>query len=68
MSKPNWKVGDKACLDRWDSTEPPWNQLGNCTVTAIRKAKCESGIMATVRNAKGSEQELDLSWLEPMQD
>lgn len=63
--KSKWKVGDKVGLDRWDATEPVWNRIGPATIQILRKAKCESGIMATVRNAKGSEQELDVSWLEP---
>lgn len=67
MSREKFKLkpGDKVSLDRWDATEPPWNQLGPCTIMSIKKGqRCESGIMVTVRNAKGSEQELDSSWLE----
>lgn len=62
-----WKVGDQVSLDKWDATEPPWNQIGPATITKIEVGKqhCQSGIMATVRNAKGSEQTLDIAWLEP---
>lgn len=67
LGEREWKPGDRACLDKWDATEPPWNQLGNCTVISTQKhIGYESGIMVTVRNAKGSEQELDSSWLEPL--
>lgn len=60
-----WKAGDRASLDRWDATEPPWNQLGNCTVQKVETGqRCESGVMVTVRNAKGSEQTLDAAWLQ----
>lgn len=61
-----WKVGDKVSMDQWDATEPPWNQIGNATITKIEVGEqhSQSGVMITVRNAKGSEQRLDSSWLE----
>lgn len=66
-AKPFWVVGDRVCLDLWDATEPPWNQIGNATVKSVKTGqRCESGVMVTVRNAKGSEQELDQSWLQPV--
>lgn len=64
---PCFKVGEKVSLDRWDATEPPWNQIGNAKIMKITTGqRCESGIMATVRNAKGSEQELDIAWLQKL--
>lgn len=65
--KPFWVVGDRVCLDLWDATEPPWNQLRNSTVKKVEvNQRCESGVMVTVRNAKGSEQRLDQTWLQPV--
>lgn len=60
-----WKVGEHVLLDKWDATEPPHKQLGICTITKIENGQqhSESGIMITVRNAKGSEQRLDSAWL-----
>lgn len=61
-----WKIGDKVCLDLWDATEPPWNQIGNATIIALEtRQQCQSGTMATIRNTKGSEQTLDIAWLLP---
>lgn len=66
-AKLKWKPGDKVNLDKWDATEPPWNQLHDCTVISTRKEDfCETGTMVLVRNARGSEQELDAAWLQPL--
>lgn len=64
VSEKDWKVGERVCLDKWDATEPPWNRLGLCTIQKIETGqRCESGVMITVRNVRGSEQELDAAWL-----
>lgn len=66
-NSPQFKVGEKVSLDRWDATEPPWNQIGDATITKITTGQySETGIMATVRNAKGSEQEFDIAWLQKL--
>jgi hypothetical protein len=49
MSK-KFCVGDVVDLTRWDRSERPTNRLGQCVITAMRRAQCESGWLCDVQS------------------
>ena len=65
-----YSQGDKVSVEQWDITEPPHKRLGSpAEVMLTEKARCESGIMVTVKGAnKGTLTRLDSNWLLPLGD
>lgn len=64
-----YSQGDKVSVEQWDVSEPPHKRLGSpAEVLMTEKARCESGIMVTVRGANGGQMRLDSNWLLPLGD
>lgn len=63
MSALKFQIGERVSLQRWDQTERHTNKLGECVVTAIEEARCESGWMITVDGGERGITKLDQNWL-----
>lgn len=66
-AKNTFTVGEKVSLKLWDKYERPVNRMGDCVITNIKNARCESGVMVTVKSADGSSRDLDSNWLAPIE-
>ena len=64
MKSPKFKVGDQISLRKWDQTVPPWERLGDSTVTSIEPWQSESGWRVEFKTRAGPTYALDQNWLE----
>ncbi len=57
------QIGDRVSLERWDGHERPGKRLGECVVTLIYRAQCETGWMVEIKCKDGRSMPLDRNWL-----
>lgn len=66
--KPPFNIGDIVDMTRWDAHPMTESVLGECRITRIQAAECESGWETDVINADGIvELAIDSGWAEKAQ-